>query len=74
MSKSFPHSYVVCTCKQVTLGEIIYAIKEKGAKTLQDLEDITDAGSWWGSCKKQESNIGLEKMERKLEDILKKFS
>ncbi|AGR77545.1 (2Fe-2S)-binding protein [Aliarcobacter butzleri] len=74
MSKSFPHSYVVCTCKQVTLGEIIYAIKEKGAKTLQDLEDITDAGSCCGSCKNEESDIGVEKMELYLEDILKKFS
>ena len=49
-------------------------LKEKGAKTLQDLEDITDAGSCCGSCKNEESDIGVEKMELYLEDILKKFS
>ena len=37
MARNFPHSYEVCTCKHVTLGEIIHAIKEKNAKTLDDL-------------------------------------
>lgn len=73
MAKSFSHSYIVCACKQVTLGEIIYAIKEQGAKTLEDLEDLTDAGSSCGSCKNAQSDIGEEKMELYLEDILKKF-
>ena len=41
------------------------------SKTLQDLEDITDAGSCCGSCKNEESDIGVEKMELYLEDILK---
>ncbi len=36
MARSFPHSFEVCTCKHVTLGESIYAIKERNAKTLQD--------------------------------------
>ena len=45
MARNFPHSFIVCDCKQVSLGELIYAIKEKGAKTLEDLEDLTDAGS-----------------------------
>ena len=39
MARNFPHSFIVCDCKQVSLGELIYAIKEKGAKTLEDLED-----------------------------------
>ena len=39
MARNFPHSFIVCDCKQVSLGEIIHAIKEKGAKTLEDLED-----------------------------------
>jgi NAD(P)H-nitrite reductase large subunit len=33
MARNFPHSFIVCDCKQVSLGEIIHAIKEKGAKT-----------------------------------------
>ena len=74
MARNFPHSYIVCNCKQVSLGEVIFAIKEKGAKTLQDLEDITDAGSCCGSCKNEESDIGVEKMELYLEEVLNKFN
>lgn len=51
MARNFPHSFIVCDCKQVSLGELIYTIKEKGAKTLEDLEDLTDAGSSCGCCK-----------------------
>lgn len=73
MAKSFPNSYVVCNCKHVTLGEIIYAIKEKGAKTLEDIEELTDAGGSCGSCKNAQSDIGEEKLELYIEEILKKF-
>lgn len=73
MGKSFPHSYIVCECKQVSLGEIIFAIKEKGAKNLYDLAKITDAGSCCGSCKRREDDIGEKKMELYLTDILNKF-
>jgi NAD(P)H-nitrite reductase large subunit len=45
MARNFPHSYEVCTCKHVTLGEIICAIKEKNAKTLDELGNLTDAGT-----------------------------
>lgn len=74
MARNFPHSFEVCTCKQVTLGEIIYAIKEKGAKTLENLGDLTDAGTCCKSCKNKESDIGVEKMELYLEEILNKFN
>ncbi len=74
MARNFPHSYVVCTCKNVTLGEIIHAIKERGAKTLDDLDNLTDAGSCCGSCKNAQSDIGAEKMELYLEEILNKFN
>ena len=36
MAQKFPHSYEVCNCKHVTLGEIIFAIKEKGAKSIEE--------------------------------------
>ena len=74
MSRKFPHSFEVCTCKHVTLGEIIYAIKEKNAKNLEDLGTLTDAGTCCKSCKNKESDIGVEKMELYLEEILKKFN
>ena len=74
MARNFPHSYIVCNCKQVSLGEVILAIKEKGAKTLDNLEDLTDAGSSCGCCKSNEDDIGEQKMELYLDDILKKFN
>lgn len=74
MARNFPHSFIVCDCKQVSLGELIYAIKEKGAKTLKDLEDFTDAGSSCGCCKSSECDIGEQKMELYLDEILKKFN
>lgn len=73
MSKIFPHSFIVCECKQVSLGEIIFAIKEKNAKTLEDIENITDAGGSCGSCRCVKDDIGVEKMQLYIEDILKKF-
>ena len=74
MARNFPHSYIVCNCKQVSLGEVIFAIKEKGAKTLDNLEDLTDAGSSCGCCKSNEYDIGEQKMELYLDEILKKFN
>ena len=74
MARNFPHSYIVCNCKQVSLGEIIHAIKEKGAKTLEDIEDMTDAGSSCGCCKSAKYDIGEQKMELYLDEILKKFN
>jgi len=73
MSKHFPHSFIVCDCRQVTLGEIIHAIKEKGAKTLDDIEDITDAGSSCGCCRSAQDDIGEQKMELYIDEILDKF-
>jgi len=73
MAKNFPHSYIVCDCRQVTLGEIIHAIKEKGAKTLDDIEDITDAGSSCGCCRSAKDDIGEPKMELYIDEILDKF-
>ena len=74
MARNFPHSYIVCNCKQVSLGEVIFAIKEKGAKTLDNLEDLTDAGSSCGCCKSNEEDIGEQKMELYLDEIIKKFN
>ena len=74
MARKFQHSYEVCTCRHVTLGELIYAIKERDAKTLEDLGHLTDAGTCCKSCKNPQSDLGVEKMELYLEQILKKFN
>jgi NAD(P)H-nitrite reductase large subunit len=75
MGKQFPHSYEVCSCKHVTLGEIIYAIKEEGARSVEEIENITDAGSACGCCVKAEDDFGDEddKKELYVQEIVEKF-
>lgn len=73
MSKKFHHSYEVCSCKHVILGEIIYAIKENKAKSLEDISAITDAGSSCGCCKGPEYDFGEDKKELYITQILGKF-
>ncbi len=69
----FQHSYEVCRCRHVTLGEIIHAIKEEGAKTIEDIGNITDAGTACGCCKSAHDDFGDPKMELYLDKILEKF-
>ncbi|PLY05246.1 MAG: (2Fe-2S)-binding protein [Arcobacter sp.] len=73
MAKSFPHSFEVCKCKHVTLGEILYAIKEKNATTIEEIGELTDAGTSCKCCQCEEKDIGEEKMELYLNQILKKI-
>lgn len=75
MGKRFQHSFEVCNCKHVTLGEIIYAIKEQNAQTLDNIENITDAGSVCGCCVCPEKDFGLEENKKELyvQEILNKF-
>lgn len=70
----FHYSYQVCTCKHVTLGEIVFAIKEKGAKSIEEIGKFTDAGTACGCCKCPEDDFGTPKMELYLEQILQKFA
>lgn len=73
MAKSFSHSFEVCTCKHVTLGEILYSIKEKNAKSIEEVGALTDAGTSCKCCQCKEKDIGEEKMELYLDEILNKF-
>ncbi|NPA41024.1 MAG: FAD-dependent oxidoreductase [Aquificae bacterium] len=41
---------IVCNCNAVTKGDIVKAILEKGAKTLEDIQAITKASTSCGSC------------------------
>jgi NAD(P)H-nitrite reductase large subunit len=74
MAKNFPYSYEVCSCKKVTLGEIIYAIEQKDAKTLEDIAMHTDAGTACGCCKSAKDDFGNPKMKLYLTQILQKFA
>lgn len=70
---NFPHSYEVCRCKHVSLGEIIHAIDEQGARTIQDIGDMTDAGIACGCCKSSSDDFGDPKMGLYIDQILEKF-
>ncbi len=70
----FQYTHEVCSCKKVSLGEIVHAIKEKGAKTIDDIGDITDAGTACGCCKSKDDDFGNPKMELYIDQILNKFA
>jgi len=69
----FKKSYTVCTCRQVTLGELMFAIEKQGARTLDDLEELTEAGGSCGCCRCPQDDVGDEKMELYLTQVLDKF-
>lgn len=73
MSAKFEKSYEVCSCSHVSLGEIIYAINEKDAKNLSDIQKITDAGTHCRFCICKEGDFSRVKKELYCNDILKKL-
>ncbi|QKF82197.1 (2Fe-2S)-binding protein [Halarcobacter ebronensis] len=73
MAKNFPHSFEVCRCRAVTLGEIIHAIKERGANSIESIGELTDAGTSCKCCQSEEKDIGEEKMELYIKQIVDKF-
>lgn len=50
---------IVCTCREVSLGEIIHAIKVRKADTLADISRLTDAGVCCKSCISECNDIRL---------------
>ena len=68
----FKYSYIVCECKKVSLGEILHAIDKNGAKTVKDIQDMTDAGTACKCCISKDNDFGENKMQLYIEDILKK--
>jgi NAD(P)H-nitrite reductase large subunit len=69
----FANDYIVCSCKNVSLGEIVYAIEQKKAKTIKDIGYITDAGTMCGCCKSPKDDYGKIKKRLYLDTILKKY-
>ncbi len=41
---------IICHCMGVSKEDIINAIKEKGCKTVEDIQEATDAGTGCGGC------------------------
>ena len=70
---TFKHSYIVCKCNNVTLGEIIYAIEEKNARSIKDIGIVTDAGITCGCCKSDKDDFRNPKMKLYLEYILERY-
>lgn len=40
----------ICHCNNVMKSEIVKAIKEKGLKTVEEVQDATTAGTTSGGC------------------------
>ncbi|NLA24598.1 MAG: (2Fe-2S)-binding protein [Bacteroidales bacterium] len=41
---------IICNCNQVTEQEIVDAIQNEGADTVEKIQDITEAGTVCGGC------------------------
>lgn len=46
----YPDENIICNCMNVSEHEILDAIKNKGARTVDDIQEITGAGTSCGSC------------------------
>jgi len=41
---------IICNCMEITRGTIIDAIQNNQLKTVEEVGDITEAGTFCGSC------------------------
>lgn len=48
---------IICNCMEVTRGQIVAAIKEKGCKTFEDIQVETEAGTVCGACEDDNQDI-----------------
>jgi nitrite reductase (NADH) large subunit len=48
--KSLPDTAQICSCENITKGDLISQIKEKGARTIDDLKKTTKACTGCGGC------------------------
>ncbi len=72
--KGFDNSFEVCHCQNVTLGEIIYTIKEEGARTLGQIQDATRAGTECRCCMFEEADTSQLKKKLYCKEILKFYT
>lgn len=66
----FDNTYEVCNCKRVSIQDIIDSVKQKGAKNLRDIQDITTAGTECRHCIFPEGDFGRIKKKVYCKDIL----
>ena len=48
---------IVCNCMEITYGQIVKAIKDKGCKTFEDIQRETEAGTVCGCCEDDINDI-----------------
>ena len=57
-------SEIICHCFEVSREEIENAIREKGLKTVEEVGEVTNAGTGCGGCQEQIQEI-LDEINRK---------
>ena len=50
-------SEIICHCFEVSREEIENAIREKGLKTVEEVGEVTNAGTGCGACQEQIQEI-----------------
>ena len=50
-------SEIICHCFEVSREEIENAIREKGLKTVEEVGEVTNAGTGCGDCQEQIQEI-----------------
>ena len=50
-------SEIICHCCEVSREEIENAIREKGLKTVEEVGEVTNAGTGCGGCQEQIQEI-----------------
>jgi NifU-like protein len=80
---SLKNKEIVCECAQVTRGEILEAIRENNIKTVEEIQEITKAGTFCGKCVKPKGEdrvyyikdiLNEELAKQKNEEIHKKLT
>lgn len=69
----FDLGYEICSCRQVTLGEVIHSIEEQKATDIKTIGKLTDAGTHCGCCRDKKSDFSEPKKKLHLEKIVEKF-
>lgn len=73
MYKNFDSDYIVCSCSNTSLAEIIYAIQAQKATTIDDLIFLSDAGSICKCCTNKEDDY-TDRKKIFLSELLEHFT
>jgi NAD(P)H-nitrite reductase large subunit len=53
-----PDNVHLCDCRDLNVGEVRNAIRDRGLKTVEEVTDVTEAGCCCGSCISPEEEEG----------------